>query len=141
MRKLIFCQRNQNVEMLPPSQNALFQHCRWAMFQASIWTTAHDATVIEPDPCLHWWRQSDSRPSSLIPEWVTIAPIALVCTELVKCGCCKPCAGACSCKKHNLACTALSKCKCRRVSLSRTAHINSRLSFHNSLLIDYSLLF
>ena len=35
MRKLIFCQRNQNVEMLPPSQNALFQHCRRAMFQLS----------------------------------------------------------------------------------------------------------
>ena len=115
MRKLIFCQRNQNVEMLPPSQNALFQHCRQAMFQASIWATAHDATVIEPDPCLHGWRQSDSRPSSLIPEWVTIAPVALVCAELVKCGCCKPCAVACSCKKHSLACTSLCKCKCRRV--------------------------
>ena len=49
MRKLIICQRNQNVEMLPPSQNALFQHCRRVMFQASTWATAHDATVIEPD--------------------------------------------------------------------------------------------
>ena len=42
VRKTIFCQRNHNVEMTPPppSQNALFQHCRRAMFQASVWTTA-----------------------------------------------------------------------------------------------------
>ena len=45
------------------------------------------------------------------------------------------------CKKHSLACTPLCKCKCRRVWLSWTAHINSRLSCYKSLLIDYSLLF
>ena len=31
VRKTIFCQRNQNVEMIPPSQNALFQHYLRAM--------------------------------------------------------------------------------------------------------------
>ena len=33
VRKTIFCQRNQNVEMIPPSQNALFQHYWRAMFK------------------------------------------------------------------------------------------------------------
>ena len=59
VRKTIFCQRNQNLEMIPPpSQNALFQHCRLAMFQASVWTTAHDSAMIEPDPCRHGWNRS-----------------------------------------------------------------------------------
>ena len=36
VRKTIFCQRNQNVEMIPSSQHALFQHSRRALFQASV---------------------------------------------------------------------------------------------------------
>ena len=44
---------SENVEMIPSSQNALFQHSRRALFQASVWTTAHDSAMIEPDPCLH----------------------------------------------------------------------------------------
>ena len=85
VRKTIFCQRNHNVEMTPPpSQNALFQHCRRAMFQASVWTTAHDSAMIEPDPCLHGWNREHDH---LIPEWITIPEVAAKCKEFVKCGC------------------------------------------------------
>ena len=80
MRKTIFCQRNQNVEMIPPSQNALFQHCRRAMFQASVWTTAHDSAMIESDPCLHGWNREHDH---LIPEWIIIPEVAAMCKELV----------------------------------------------------------
>ena len=84
VRKTIFCQRNQNVEMIPPpSQNALFQRCRRAMFEASVWTTAHDSAMIEPDPCLHGWNREHDH---LIPEWITIPEAAAMCKELVKCG-------------------------------------------------------
>ena len=92
VRKKIFCQRIQNVEMIPPSQNALFQHCRRAMFQVSIWTTAHDC----------------------YPEWITIPEVAAMCKELVKRGCKKLCSSVCSCRKHALTCTALCKCQCLR---------------------------
>ena len=111
VRKTIFCQRNQNVEMIPPSQNALFQHCRRAMFQASVWTTAHDSAMIEPDPCLHGWNREHDH---LIPEWIIIPEVAAMCKELVKCGCKKSCPGVCSCRKHALTCTDLSKCQCLR---------------------------
>ena len=86
VRKTIFCQRNHNVEMTPPppSQNALFQHCRRAMFQTSVWTTAHDSAMIEPDPCLYGWNREHDQ---LIPEWITIPEVAAMCKELVKCGC------------------------------------------------------
>ena len=89
VRKTIFCQRNQNVEMTPPpSQNTLFQHCRRAMFQASAWTTAHDSAMFESDPCLHGWNREHDH---LIPEWITIPEVAAMCDELVKCGCKKAC--------------------------------------------------
>ena len=35
-RKQIFCQRNQKVEMILPSQNALYHHCQRALYQSSI---------------------------------------------------------------------------------------------------------
>ena len=91
VRKTIFCQRNQNVEMIPPpppSQNTLFQHCRRAMFQASAWTTAHYSAMIEHDPCVHGWNREHDH---LIPEWITIPEVAAMCNELVKCGCKKAC--------------------------------------------------
>ena len=105
------CQRNQNVEMISPSQNALFQHCRRAMFQAIVWTTAHDSAMFEPDPCLHGWNREHDH---LIPEWITIPEAAAMCKELVKCGCKKSCSGVCRCRKHTLTCTALCKCQCLR---------------------------
>ena len=76
VRKTIFCQRNQNVEMIPPSQNALFQHCRRAMFQASVCTTAHDSAMIERDTCLHCLNREHDH---LIPEWITIPEVAAMC--------------------------------------------------------------
>ena len=69
VRKTIFCQRNQNVDM-----NALFQHYQRTMFQASVWTTAHDSAKIEPDPCLHGWNKEHDH---LIPEWITIPEVAV----------------------------------------------------------------
>jgi len=32
----IFCQRNQNPELIPPTQNALFHHYQRALYQASV---------------------------------------------------------------------------------------------------------
>ena len=66
--------------MIPPSQNALFQHGRRAMFQASVWTTVHDSAMIEYDPCLHG---STREHDHLIPEWITIPEVAAMCKELV----------------------------------------------------------
>ena len=111
VRKTIICQRNQNVEMIPPSQNALFQHCRRAMFHASIRMTAHDSAMIESDPGLHGWNREHDH---LIPEWITIPEVPAMCKELIKCGCKKSCSGVCSCRKHALTRTALCKCKCVR---------------------------
>lgn len=109
LRKQMFCQRYQNVEMIPPTQNALYHHCQRALYQSSIWISAHDSQVREPDPCLYGWKETDGK---LLPRWMSVPQVASVCQELVKCGCKRPCSRACSCFKKGLPCTALCKCLC-----------------------------
>ena len=49
-RRKIFCQRSQNPELIPPTQNALFHHCQRALYQASVWVSANVAEMKSPDP-------------------------------------------------------------------------------------------
>ena len=110
LRQKIFCERNQNVELIPPTANALFQHCQRAVFQGSIWATAHDPSIEEPDPCLYGWRKTDWM---FKPVWMTIPEASHVCREFIKCSCQKGCSVLCTCIKAQLSCTDLCKCKCR----------------------------
>ena len=73
LRKDIFCHRNQNPEMIPPTQNAFLQHCRRAVYQASIWTCANKAEINAPDPCNHGWKKKNQR---LLPIWITIPEVS-----------------------------------------------------------------
>jgi len=110
-RKMIFCQRNQNPELMPPTQNALFHHCQRALYQASVWVSAHIAEMKAPDPLEFGWKMHDQR---LLPVWMLIPEISIACQELIKCGCKRACGNACSCLKKSLNCTALCKCICAR---------------------------
>lgn len=110
-RKEIFCHRNQNPDMLPPTQDALLQHCRRALYQASIWVSAHQSEMKPPHPCNHGWKEQDGK---LLPVWITIPTVSTACQILVKCGCKKPCSKNCSCKKKQSSCTHLCKCPCKK---------------------------
>ena len=110
MRKKLFC-KTQNVERIPPTQDALYQHCLRAVYQARIWVSAHDCTFQVPDPCLYGWKKEGDK---LLPVWITIPAVLEACRELIKCGCKKPCSRACTCKKQELECTRLCKCQCVR---------------------------
>ena len=76
LRKQLSCQRNQNVEVIPSSQNALYHHCQRALYQSSIWISAHDSQVREPDPCLYGWKETDGK---LLPRWMSVPQVASVC--------------------------------------------------------------
>jgi len=39
-RRELFCYKNHAMEKLPPTQDALLQHVRHAVFQAGTWTTS-----------------------------------------------------------------------------------------------------
>ena len=104
LRNEIFCHRNQNPEMLPPTQDAFVQHFRRAVYQAGIWACANIAEINPPDPCDYGWKNHNNR---LQPLWISIAEVRSACQELVKCSCKNVCATACGCRKKSLTCTSL----------------------------------
>jgi hypothetical protein len=109
-RKRLFCQENRAMEKLPPTQDALLQHARRAIFQAGIWTTSTNSQQVLPSPHLYGWKK-ESGASTWIPVWTTIPEISRACRELIKCCCTRTCT-SCKCAKASLPCSPLCKCKC-----------------------------
>ncbi len=108
VRMRVFCHRTQDVERIPPTSDALDQHLKRSVFQASIWITAHEPLALVPSPCNHGWMEKGGQ---LVPIWTTL-PLARDVFDLdVKCACTKPCS-SCKCKKAELKCSRLCKCKC-----------------------------
>ena len=103
VRMRVFCQRTRDVERSPPTSDALDQHIKRSVYQASIWTTAHQPMMPVENPRNHGWMEKNG---NLIPIWTTL-PLAKDVFKLdVKCSCTKPCS-SCKCKKANLTCTRL----------------------------------
>ncbi len=50
VRMRVFCHRTRDVERKPPTSDALDQHLKRSVFQASIWTTAHEPLALVPSP-------------------------------------------------------------------------------------------
>ena len=109
-RREIFCQKNQSMESLPPTKNALIQHIKRSVYQTGIWATAFETQASLPAASLFGWQK---KANQWQPVWITIAEVALSCRDLVKCGCKTDCSTKrCSCKSADLPCTELCKCKC-----------------------------
>ena len=98
-------------EHSPPTQDALFQHTKWAIIQSNIWTTSLSSIQNIPSPREWGWKKEDN---SWKPVRMTIAEAAKACSELVKCGCKsqRGCASHCVCMKAGLSCTDLCDCRC-----------------------------
>lgn len=109
VRKTMFCHTTQDLRRLPPTRDALLQHCKRVIHQGGIWTQAHDAQTVVPSPDQFGWRKEASGQWS--PLWITIDTIPSATKELVKCSCKKVCT-SCKCMKLTLACTLLCKCQC-----------------------------
>ena len=50
IRKNMFCLKNTSIDRLPPTQNALLQHVRRAVYQAGVWTTSTHTHQTVPSP-------------------------------------------------------------------------------------------
>ena len=108
VRMKVFCHKIRDVERIPPTSDALDQHLKRSVFQVSVWTTAHEPLPSIPNPINYGWKEKDSK---LVPIWTT-TPLAKDMFDLnVKCACTNKCS-SCKCKKANLNCTLLCKCKC-----------------------------
>jgi len=107
-RKELFCQNGRAMEAIPPTQDALLQHCRRAIYQAGLWTTSSQSWQVVPSPGNYGWRRVDD---SWQPLWINIPEVSEACYDLIKCSCKTDCS-RCKCAKAGLQCTARCKCSC-----------------------------
>ena len=100
-RKLLFCHENRSMEKLPPTQDALLQHVRRAVYTKQVSGQAL------PSPRDYGWMKEPGT-STWVPAWMTIPKVSRACRELIKC-CCKGACTTCKCTKANLPCSPLCK--------------------------------
>ncbi len=109
-RMYLFSQKNRQIENIPPTQSALLQHIKRAVYQAGyIWGQAHIWNPTIPSEKDWGWIQQDGQWK---PFWTSLPEAGKACRELIKCGCRSdnPCRGNCKCRKANLKCTTLCSC-------------------------------
>ena len=123
LRMNMFCQRSQDVQRIPPTQEALILHLQRAVYQASIWYTSHQPMLPEEDPSSFGWQEPNNNPT---PRCTALGTATEVFKLTVKCGCRKHCIASCSCKREHLDCTPLCKCSCLKWSRS---HIVNHSTF------------
>ena len=109
VRKSMFCHTTQDLWRLPPTRDALLQHCKRMIYQGGVRTQAHDAQCVLPSPEEYGWRKEASGTWS--PLWITLDTIPNATKELLKCACKKVCT-SCKCMKMMMPCTDLCKCQC-----------------------------
>ena len=113
-RQKLFCQKDKvSMEALPPTRAVLFEHCKRAMYQAGIWTTADKPIQQAPSPGEMGWTFDKER-QVWLPYWSELDEVSKACSHLVKCQCLKACGNACSCGKRGWKCSKRCGCKCRK---------------------------
>ena len=79
-----FSQKTRDVERIPPTSEALDQHLKRSVFQASIWASPHMSMMPVNNPTDHGWKEEGGK---LLPIWTTL-PLAKDVFHLdVKCTC------------------------------------------------------
>ena len=87
VRRVLFTQKSRAIENNPPTQAALTQHVRRAIYQGGhIWGQALMARPEYPDPSSWGWNKEQSGTSTTwTPLWSTLAPASATCIELLRC--------------------------------------------------------
>ena len=108
LREELFTKRP--LENLPPTQAALFQRTKRAIYHASIWASSTNPILGSPDPCKWGWTLKDE---GWKPYWTDLPDASQAVSLLVKCGCKsdKPCKTShCKCTALGFSCTT--RCEC-----------------------------
>ena len=113
-RKKIYS-RKHTIESIPPTQDALIQHIRRAIYQAGyIWNQTLIPQPVLPSPDSWGWLPDGV---GWKPLWMTLPDTFSSCEELKKCGCKTGCTTKrCTCFRDGLDCTVLCACdgECRQ---------------------------
>ncbi|KAG1695759.1 Integrin alpha-PS2 [Nymphon striatum] len=81
-RKELFCKRNKTMENLPPTQDALINHTKRALYQAGIWTSSQKPMQHVPSPA-DWGWTMDADGKRWVPVWRTLDVASKACKELL----------------------------------------------------------
>ena len=120
-RRLLYTRKNREIENIPPTSDALLQHCKRAALQAHIWRDCLCAEGPAYDPTEWGWKVAED--GDFAPLWCTIPDISSHCAELVKCSCKTLCQKNCKCRKYGLRCTKL--CACDGQCSDHTSSVDS----------------
>ena len=109
-RKQMFAAGNRRIENIPPTQEALKQHVKRAVYQAGyIWGQSLIGVPEMPSPSSWGWERADEQ-SPWTPFWTTLPEASKACQQLLRCGCKTNCRNRCKCSRANLKCTLLCFC-------------------------------
>lgn len=107
VRYKIFC-TSKSEQSMPPTRDALEQHCLRANYQAAIHRRAMVQFINAPSPVGHGWQMENDE---LSYKWMTQPPAPDILLEVVQCSCKTGCeSGKCSCAKSKVNCTDMCKC-------------------------------
>ena len=107
-RQDLFSKGNRTLENIPPTQAALLQHTKRAVYQAGhIWTNVLVLKPVLRRPSDWGWERDVN---GWKPVWTLLPQAQQICYELIHCGCKKGCTGRCKCVRASLVCTALWNC-------------------------------
>lgn len=108
-RRVLFSVKNKPIEKIPPTRDALEQHIKRTLLQASIWTQCMQKNDVTFEPTDWGWNAGSA--GRYLPNWTTIPILADHCQQLISCNCKGKCS-RCKCAKNHLPCTKLCTCKC-----------------------------
>jgi hypothetical protein len=108
LRYIMFCQKKQKSEMLPPTSDSLCQHLKRVNYQTLVWRRSLVGAQELPQPQCHGWKEEDG---ALVSVLMTNDPVPRSILELTTCSCKKSaCRSNCSCTNNGLCCTEACFC-------------------------------
>ena len=117
LRYLLFCQKKQKNERLPPTSDSLRHHLERANYQAMVWRRSLEATQELPSPEGNGWERPGNE---LKPVLMTKDPAPSSLLELTTCNCRSGCQRNCSCSNNGLSCSE--SCFCMADADCRNPH-------------------
>jgi hypothetical protein len=98
---------------LPPTKDALKQHCLRVHYQTKVWLNAMvPCPQLPPIEEFGWYMDEKGE---VLPVLTTLPPLPEKLTVLTSCGCKKDCASkVCTCKKSKLGCIGACKCMAQK---------------------------
>ena len=109
-RQMLISCHNRDIDNVPPTRAALYQHLLRAVYQAGyVWGQTLTSVQILPSPSVWGWKKVSDQ---WTPYWTELPDVRKACNEIRSCGCKTICSKRCGCLKRG-GCTARCRCLCK----------------------------